>query len=468
MLRAQNELLMQVVTVLGERVAELERALAAGGHGGGRGTPPPTRPPSGRPHGGQPGHKGNARPRPEPIDETQHHLPEACPRCGGAVEPTARTDERFEFEAVARTLRTIRHVLHRGWCPRCKRRVRPRVPFALPDSDYGPRAHAMLASLRATMGSTVGDLETFTRTVWRRPLSGGQIVAMLDRTAAALAPTFWWLIEQITHEPVVYEDATSWTYDGERAVVWVFTTRRITVYWIDSEGSGLVPRRALGKAIDGAVVSDEAERFQHVTHHGDQRCLAHPLRAARDLLAARPDCPEVVAMMGPLREHLAWMIALYGRHDQLAPSTWLHYRARARRELLRLARGPWRDVDCVRMAKRIEREVDLWVTYLSDDTGEMEPTNNCAERALRPTVIDRKRMQQSRSLGGVYREMVLRSLAATCKQLGVSFEEVVVEALLARTRDGPSPTPPATLVRALQAARQRSGRMTTDHVAAGV
>ena len=48
--------------------------------------------------------------------------------------------------------------------------------------------------------------------------------------------------------------------------------------------------------------------------------------------------------------------------------------------------------------------------------------------------------------------MVLRSVGATCKQLGVSFEAVMVEALLARGRDGPDAVPP-TLRRAIDAAK---------------
>lgn len=465
-LREENAALKKVVFALTAKVEELERKLGNGGRGGGRGTPPPARPPSDKPRGGQHGHAGHKRARPEHIDDSHEHHPGPCPTCGGAVEPSDKTTERFEFEANERVLRVIRHVLHQGWCPRCKRRVRAKAPVALFDSDYGPRTHATLATLRATMGATVGNVETFARTVWHWPLSGGQIVAMWDRTAAALVPTFWWIVEQITHEPVVYEDSTGWWVDGERAVMWVFTTFRLTAYWIDPSGSGMVPRAVLGPQIDGGVVTDEAERFQHVAHGSDQRCLAHPLRAARDLLALRPECAEVVAMMTPLRAHLSWVMGLYGRREELAPSTWLQYRARARRELLRLAAEPWTDEDCVTMARRIEREVDLWVTFLRDDTGEMEPTDNRSERALRPAVIDRDRMQQNRSLGGVYRDMVLRSVARTCEQLSVSFETVVIEALLARTRDGPAETPPTTLIRAYQAALVRSGKARTSVQAA--
>lgn len=463
-LREENAALLQAVRALTDEVQALKRRLGSGGHGGGRGTPPPTRPPSGRPRGGQRGHKGHARMRPERIDETREHAPTECPRCGGTVEPSVRSTERFEFEAVERALHVLRHVLHHGWCPRCRCRVKPPSPLVLPDSDYGPRAHATLAVLRATTGATVGDLETFTRGVWQWPVSGGQIVAMLDRTAAALVPTFWWIVERVTHEPVVYEDTTSWAFDGERAVLWVFTTRRLTVYWFDPSGSGRVPQAVLGDRIDGSVVTDEAERFQYVAHAGDQRCLAHPLRAARDLLVQQPGDREIEAMMVPLRDHLSWMIGLYARRDALAASTWLQYRVRARRDLIALADRPWTQPDCVRMAGRIHREVDLWVTFLWDTTGEMEPTDNRSERALRPAVIDRRRFQQNRSLGGLYRDMVLRSVARTCQQLGVSFEAVVVEALRSRTRDGPAPQPPTALVEAHQAARAQSrrGRTTAE------
>lgn len=115
------------------------------------------------------------------------------------------------------------------------------------------------------------------------------------------------------------------------------------------------------------------------------------------------------------------------------------------------------------MAKRFRHEVDLWVTFLWDTTGDMEPTDNRSERALRPAVIDRCRVQQNRSLRGVYRDMVLRSVAQTCRQLEVSFETVASEALLSRTRDGPAATPSPTLV-AFQSARARARRTTTPPV----
>jgi hypothetical protein len=468
--RAERDAALELAGTLARRVAELERAVGSG-RGGGHNGPPPKRPPSSRPRGGQTGRKGKAASKPEVVDDTQDHHLHACPRCSGAVSPREGVRERFEFEAVERALRTVRHILHEAWCPRCKRKVRPQAPLALPGSSYGPRAHSELASLRATMGCTIGDLETFTRTLWHRALSGGQIVVMLDRTAAALVATFWWIVEQLTHEPAINQDTTSWRFEGERAVLWVFTSRRLTAYWIDSDGTQAVPRVVLGAKIDGYVGSDGAERFQLVDHAGEQRCIAHSLREARELLAAHPECEELVSMMSELRDRLSRIIGFYKRRAQLAASTWLHYLSRERAALRRLAARGWTDADCLRMAKRIRRDLGAWLMFMTvPPEQELEPTNNRAERGLRPVVIDRKRMQQSRGLGGVFREVILRSVAATCKSLGVSFEAVASEALLARARAGPSGGASVSpiLVRALNVARAQVRAPTSAPVAMGV
>ena len=80
-------------------------------------------------------------------------------------------------------------------------------------------------------------------------------------------------------------------------------------------------------------------------------------------------------------------------------------------------------------------------------------------------VIDRRRMQQNRELRGVYRDVVTRTVATTCRQLGVSVQDVIVEALQAHARAGPDGAPPSQiLVRALEEARVKVqvARSTSD------
>ena len=161
---AERDAALTLVTQLAARVEELERALGTG-RGGGGNKPPPKRPSSGKPRGGQKGHSSTAPAAPDVVDETRPQHLRACPHCDGPVSPVDDPKDRFEFEAVDRALRTVRHVLHAAWCSRCKRKVRAKAPLALPGSSYGPAAHATLATLRATTGATIGDLETFARNV---------------------------------------------------------------------------------------------------------------------------------------------------------------------------------------------------------------------------------------------------------------------------------------------------------------
>lgn len=454
---AERDAALTLVAQLAARVEELERALGSGRGGGGH-KPPPRRPSSGKPRGGQKGHSSTAPAAPDTVDETREHRLHACPLCHGPVSFLDDPHERFEHDAVARALRTIRHILHAAWCSRCKRKVRAKAPLALPGSSYGPLAHATLATLRATTGATVGDLETFTRNVWRRPLSGGQIMVMLDRSAEALVATFWWIVEELTHEPSINQDSTSWRFEGERAVLWVFTSRRLTAYWIDPEGTQRVPRQVLGERIDGYVGSDGAERFQLVANAGEQRCLAHTLREARELQVSRAESEEVVRMMSELHDRLSRLTGYFTRRESLAPSTWVQYLSRERAGLRRLGLRDWTDPDCVRLAKRIRRELEAWLLFMRVPTeAELEPTNNRAERGLRPAVIDRRRLQQNRALRGVYRDVVTRAVAATCRQLGVSVQDVFTEALVAHARAGPEGAPPSPiLVRALAEARAQA------------
>jgi hypothetical protein len=54
--------------------------------------------------------------------------------------------------------------------------------------------------------------------------------------------------------------------------------------------------------------------------------------------------------------------------------------------------------------------------------------------------------------------VVLRSVVATCAQLGVRFEEVAAASLIAHARAGPEGAPPSPkLVQALQAAIAKRG-----------
>jgi len=91
----------------------------------------------------------------------------------------------------------------------------------------------------------------------------------------------------------------------------------------------------------------------------------------------------------------------------------------------------YRDPDNRRLANRLIKHRDHLFTFLYRK--EVEPTNNAAERALRPAVIARKLSAGNRSPTGAETHSILASLAQTARQNGRDFVAAAKEIL--RRRD---------------------------------
>lgn len=129
----------------------IQQRVAAGSQARGPHTPPGTLPPyekpvprpkkSRRKRGGQEGHPGRRRPAPLKPDRVRKQQLEACPDCGGKLKRTGETRERFS-EDIPEDLKPVitKDVIHRDWCPACRKRVEAKPPDLLPRAMLGNRA----------------------------------------------------------------------------------------------------------------------------------------------------------------------------------------------------------------------------------------------------------------------------------------------------------------------------------------
>jgi hypothetical protein len=76
---------------------------------------------------------------------------------------------------------------------------------------------------------------------------------------------------------VVYVDETGVRVDGVRGWIWVFTTRRETLFVIRRSRGKKVLKEALGGDYKGVVVCDRWRSYPNYTSR-IQRCWAHFLR----------------------------------------------------------------------------------------------------------------------------------------------------------------------------------------------
>ena len=148
-----------------QRIGELERELAKARKNSSTSSKPPSSdivkpprpsPPGGngkRKIGGQPGHAKHERP-PFPADavnESHEYTLDACPGCGGRLQPANETPRVIQqVEVIEAPIRIEEHHGRAYWCRRCRRvQYAPLPPAVEKGGLVGPRLTALIAYFKS-------------------------------------------------------------------------------------------------------------------------------------------------------------------------------------------------------------------------------------------------------------------------------------------------------------------------------
>jgi len=417
-LRKENAALRALIEKLQARIAILEK-VSGSGPGTAAGTPAPGESqPAPKPRGRPPGHPGTSWAKPTKVDETIHVPLHGCPDCGGKLTGWRDTQDHVvvDLPEIHTLVRCFRH--ERGYCPACRKTVRsPRAPDEPPCGHFGLRLLALLTELRTKAGLSYAKLAALLGT-WGLATSAGALAQAVERVARWLTPAHQRLLAKIRDAPVAHADETSWPVNGRNGWSWTFADKDTTVYVNEPTRGAVVVREILGDDFDGVLVSDfyGVYTWRSGRH---QYCWAHLLREAREVaavggrvavrlresLGAIFQRAEVVATSGvpqPVREREA---------DKLA------------RRLSDLRKGQSRCTGVERIKTRIANHQDSLLTFVRDAA--VEPTNNRAERALRPLVLLRKTSGGSRSWDGARALAVLLSCRQSLVRHGRDWLDVL-------------------------------------------
>jgi transposase len=443
--------LQQQVATLQQQLADLQARLNQ--HSGTSSKPPssdppsapsrPARPPRGRAPGGQPGHGGHQRPLlpPDQVDEIVAHHPPTCPHCQTALVATLPSGAPILRQQVWElpTLRphVTEHQYHTVCCPHCQVLVRAARPADVPPGAFGPRAAAVVGLLRGNYHLSDQAVIDLLADLFGIPISDGSVVALQTSVSAALAAPYESVQTAVQAAAVANVDETGWKEAGKRRWLWVVVTSAATLFHVATgRGAGVV-RTLLGSDFAGIVGSDRLKTYRCLTVDRRQLCWAHLIR---NLLA-------LAERQGSLG---AWATDLLVLSD-LIFAFWYQFRAGAiDRPTLLAALAP---IQAAMRAilERGRRRYDaaaglsdellalwpaLW-TFASVDG--VEPTNNRAERALRPAVLWRKKSFGAYSAAGnTFVERIL-TVRATCAQQGHHLLTFLTEAVQAYWAGQPAP-----------------------------
>jgi transposase len=381
-----------------------------------------------KPPGRKSGHRGHYRPRPEQVDDEQQVPLEGCPDCGGPVSQV-RAVEQFIEEIPPVRPRVIRIVTYRGRCRRCGpvesthplQRSRARGAAG---THLGRRALGVLGWLNKHLGLTLRKTCRVAETLFGLRLTPGGLSQALDGVADRLQGAYAQLHRDLRAAPAVHADETSWWVGGPGWWLWTFTTPRETLYRVDASRGSAVVADVLGEDFAGMLASDCLSSYDPIDCR-KHKCTAHHLRAiaqARD----RPDQHDnhyllqwtvLFKMVGA-----AHRMACQGRLDaqQLAG-----VRGRLQDRLDRLLQRPCTQSGDVAIRNRLAKQRPHLLGCLYELAA--EPTNNRAERALRPAVIARKLSCGNKTDRGRRTWQILVSLAQTCRQRGQDFLAYVAQ-----------------------------------------
>jgi transposase len=325
------------------------------------------------------------------------------------------------------TVRVTEYQMQRRRCAQCGQRTRADFPVGVSRGAFGPKLTAVVAELVGRYRLSRREVRRLVAELWQVPVSLGGVVRLQEVQSAALKLPYTEAREAVPKADVVNMDETGWREDKHRAWLWTVVTAALTVFHIDRHRSGAVVEALLGLEFAGVVGSDRYSAYGRFLAKQRALCYAHLKR----------DFQALVDRGGAAAELGRWGLAEIGRLFAL----WHRFRAGEfdRKELqrrliplkARMGRLLWRGEECSdHKAAGLCRELNKWWDALWTFTRVegVEPTNNVAERALRPAVLWRKGSFGSDSEAGSRFTERMLTVAATCRQQGRRLLDFLVAA----------------------------------------
>jgi transposase len=404
--------------------------------------PRPHRPRGQHRRGGQPGHPGSTRTLipVEEVDEVMVLKPEQCTRCHAPLagnDPAPWRHQVIEIPPIKPVV--TEYQWHQLVCLTCGEVTRAAWPAGVPSGTYGPRVQATVALCTGAYRLSKRTTQQMMDDVCGISMSVGTVSQLERATTGVLAAPVEEARTDVHEQKVAHLDETSWRQGDKGAWLWVAVTMWVTVFVVRLSRGGQVARELLGEGFAGILVTDRYSAYNWYPVRWRQLCWAHLLRDF-EAMRGRSGASEKIgeALLAQAHQMFTWWHRV--RAGTLQRSTFRSYMTPLRREVERLLEAGSRcgvsktEGTCRDILKRREA---LW-TFVQ--VAGVEPTNNGAERAIRPGVLWRKGSFGTQSAAGSRFVDSMLTVVATLKQQQRSVLEYLTTACEAALRGEAAPS----------------------------
>ena len=385
-----------------------------------------------RKRGGQKGHKGAGRKKPEHIDDVVRVYLSHCPDCSTEVA-RSNTVESHVVEDIPPLeqfhSKVVKYDTEVQWCCNCKKIIKGKAIGVIPGSRLGINILLYVLFQKYISRSSWEIIEKNLQLFYGVKVSRGSLVAMMHRVRNWLGPRYKNLLETIRSSPVKHADETSWRKEKLGYWVWGFFTNNCVYYTItESRGKGIPQKILAGSHPQDVLVRDDYGAYTKLPllH---QSCWAHLLRVSHEEAVH----PEASSEVKELHETLKEMF------DDIDKITKKPFDSKERKieykhyskKIQHIIKIKYKKKDSKRIQTRIANQNTNLITALLYEN--IPLTNNLAERAIRSLVVIRKISGESKSNNGTLTTAVIMSVLQTLmlqkKNLVRSIKESIFSSL---------------------------------------
>lgn len=375
------------------------------------------RQPSEKASGGQKGHKGHYRELlpSDQVDSIEHcQLPAHC-LCGGNIKPSGDYMRHQVHELPVLKLHVSEYQLQKGCCERCRQRHVASLPTGVTWGITGFRLTSFMSDLVARFGLSRREQRLFLEEHFQFRISLGTVFNKQKIVNAAMEAPVAELLPLVKESSSIHADETGHNRDGKNHWLWGFISTKAAHFSIHASRGKKVLCAMVGD-FKNIVVSDRYAAYNLFDSSQRQICWAH---LKRDFTKLSEKDDKIIARLG--KGLLACESDLFKIWHEFRAEKILRHELLSGTKFIRkqvgelLEQGSYTDpkLRAARFCKNLLDNFDALWTFL--ECNDVEPTNNHAERSLRPLVIWRKKYFFTRSDYGT--EYVARSasLNVTCK-----------------------------------------------------
>ena len=382
----------------------------------------PPRPATGKKPGGQPGHKPHNRALLEPSpDEVYDCIGEQCPHCQAVLDESTIVAGK---EALHQVVEVVSEPLVQNYfqklhkCGKCGRKSRGRLPVEAPPTAAGPRLQAIITMLISQCHLSRADTKGAISQMFGVDLSVGAIHDITERAAIGVKPAVQDVAQALIAAATKHCDETGWRHCNKRAWLWVVSNPTIGAYFHIDDRRNREAFAQLLPELRGLIHTDRWGVYDIIAALLHQLCHAHLRRDMQALVDLKGSAGDLGTAFLAASDAMfkVWHRFKGGDIDRAAmlvemlpvQADWRKLAERAKAHEHKKVRALGKDL--------LKQWDSLW-PFLSHDGA--EPTNNHAERVIRPSVLLRKTNGGTHSLIGSDFVSRLQSVIVTAKCQGL-------------------------------------------------